>query len=136
MVLASSNAIFAANFSPMENEIKRLTIAQKFLVAMKGAGIPFKTESSIRIQFFIGVAALALGFYLGISRMDWLWIIMAITIVLITETMNTAIEKLVDLVSPGYNQIAGLVKDIAAGAVFMAAVAALIIGAIVFIPYF
>jgi diacylglycerol kinase len=62
--------------------------------------------------------------------------VIATAIVLITETLNTAIEKLVDLVSPGYNQLAGLVKDIAAGAVFMAAVTSLIIGLLVFIPYF
>jgi diacylglycerol kinase (ATP) len=120
----------------MQNEIKRLTLVQKFLVALKGAIIPFKSEMSIRIQLSLAVCTIALGFYLHISRTDWALIIIATGFVLITETLNTAIEKLVDLVSPGYNQLAGLVKDIAAGAVFMAATVSLIIGLIVFLPYF
>ena len=54
--------------------------------------------------------------------------------VLALETLNTAIEKLVDFVSPGYRKEAGLVKDIAAGAVLIAAIAAVIVGIIVFVP--
>jgi diacylglycerol kinase len=98
--------------------------------------LSFKTEVSIRIQAVCALAAVGLGFYLHISHTDWIWIVVATAMVLITETLNTAIEKLVDLVSPGYNQIAGLVKDIAAGAVFMAAVTSVIIALLVFAPYF
>jgi len=120
----------------MENEIPKHTILQKFGFAFRGSLLSFKTEVSIRIQSVCALAAVALGFYLHISHADWIWVVMAIAMVLITETLNTAIEKLVNLVSPGYNQLAGLVKDIAAGAVFMAAVAAAIIALLIFLPYF
>lgn len=119
----------------MENEIPKHTLLQKFGFALRGSMLSFKSEVSIRIQLGCAVAATCLGFYLNISHNDWLWIVMATAMVLITETLNTAIEKLVDLVSPGYNQLAGMVKDIAAGAVFMAAVASAIIALLVFIPY-
>ena len=114
---------------------KKSSIPQKFLYAFNGMLIPYKTEISIRIQTVFALAVATLGFFLHINRTDWLWIIIAAALVLITETLNTAIEKLVDLVSPGYNELAGKVKDIAAGAVFMAAIISILIGLMVFLPY-
>jgi len=114
---------------------KKSSILQKFLYAFNGMLLPYKTEISIRIQTVFALSVVALGFFLHINRTDWLWIIIAAALVLITETLNTAIEKLVDLVSPGYNELAGKVKDIAAGAVFMAAIISILIGLIVFLPY-
>ena len=120
----------------MENDFqKKKSLVQKFGFAFRGLIIPYQTEISIRIQTTIALAAVAFGFYLHISMNDWLWIIVGSSLVLITEILNTAIEKLVDLVSPGYHELAGKVKDIAAGAVFLAAILSLIIGAMVFIPY-
>ena len=120
----------------MENDFKKKkSIVQKFGYALKGMIIPYRTEISIRIQTALALLVALLGFFLHINRTDWMWIIFAAALVLITETLNTAIEKLVDLVSPGYNELAGKVKDIAAGAVFMAALISILIGALVFIPY-
>jgi diacylglycerol kinase len=120
----------------MENDFKkRKTILDKFGYALKGMLIPYQTEISIRIQTGFALAVALLGIYFHIGRNDWLWIIIAAALVLITEILNTAIEKLVDLVSPGYNELAGKVKDIAAGAVFMAALISIAIGLLVFIPY-
>lgn len=121
----------------METDFKKKkTIAQKFGFAFRGMIIPYQTEISIRIQTTLAAAAAALGSILHISQSDWLWIIAATALVLITEILNTAIEKLVDLVSPGYNELAGKVKDIAAGAVFLAALVSLLIAGFVFLPYF
>lgn len=116
-------------------ELPKKTILQKFYLSIYGALLPFKTEVSIRIQLLCVVAGIVLGIYLNISRNDWLWIAGASAILLITETLNTSIEKLVDLVSPGYNEIAGKVKDLAAGAVFMAGATAFIIALLVFSAY-
>ena len=71
----------------------------------------------------------------GITRMEWMIIILCIGVVIAAELFNTAIEKLVDLVSPQQHPVAGQVKDIAAGAVLVCAATAAIIGLIVFIPY-
>ena len=72
---------------------------------------------------------------LSFTRMEWMIIILCIGVVIAAELFNTAIEKLVDLVSPQQHPVAGQVKDIAAGAVLVCAATAAIIGLIVFIPY-
>jgi len=120
----------------MERELKSKSIFQKFYNAFNGLLIPYRSEVSIRIQTAIVIAGIVLGLYLHITRTEWLFLVIAAAILLITECLNTAIEKLVDLVSPGYHELAGKVKDIAAGAVFLAGAAALVISVLVFIPYF
>lgn len=75
------------------------------------------------------------GLYLKIEKIDWLWISLAIALVWIMETINSAIEKLVDLTSPDFNPKAGAIKDMAAGAVLFAAFFAVILGLLVFAPY-
>ena len=84
----------------------------------------------------IAMAAVTLaGFVLGITRTEWTVVILCFGVVIAAELFNTAIERLVDLVSPERHPVAGQVKDIAAGAVLVCAVAAAIIGLIIFIPY-
>lgn len=82
------------------------------------------------------MAVIIAGIVLGITRTEWIMVVMCIGTVIAAELFNTAIEKLVDLVSPERHPVAGQVKDIAAGAVLICAVAAAIIGLIIFIPYF
>ena len=76
----------------------------------------------------------ALCFYLELNKTEWLWIVAATTMVLMAELANTAIETLVDLVSPEYNLKAGLVKDIAAALVLLAALMAFTIGILILLP--
>jgi diacylglycerol kinase len=71
---------------------------------------------------------------LEISRTDWLAVVLAIGLVLVAEATNTALEELVNFVSPEYHKQAGIVKDVAAGAVLLAAIIALVVGLLVFIP--
>lgn len=75
------------------------------------------------------------GFYFNITRGEWIAVLLCFALVLAAEAFNTAIEYLVNLVSPTRHPIAGQVKDIAAGAVLICAVFAAIIGLIIFIPY-
>lgn len=81
------------------------------------------------------MAVIIAGIVLGITRTEWIMVVMCIGTVIAAELFNTAIEKLVDLVSPQQHPVAGQVKDIAAGAVLVCAATAAIIGLIVFIPY-
>ena len=120
----------------MESEFKKKTIAQKLFNALYGAILPYRTEVSIRIQTMLVLLGVIFGFYFHITRSDWIFVAIASAILLITECVNTALEKLVDLVSPGYHEMAGMVKDIAAGAVFIAGLTAFIIALLVFVPYF
>lgn len=120
----------------MDRDFKSKSVIQKFFNALYGMLIPYRTEVSIRIQTLVVLSGVLLGFYLGISRYEWLFIVLAAAMLLTTECLNTAVEKLVDLVSPGYNELAGRVKDIAAGAVFIAGLASFTISMVIFVPYF
>lgn len=94
-----------------------------------------KSEQHARIHLVATVMVLVAAWRLDVSRQDWLWLILAITLVWISEAINTAIEYLCDVVSPELSQSVRRAKDIAAAAVLIAAIAAASIGVIVFIPF-
>ena len=81
------------------------------------------------------IAVLLAALLFGISAADWCWIILAISIVWTAEALNTAFEFLADAASPEFHPLIRDAKDVAAGAVLVTAVAAIIIGSIVFWPY-
>jgi diacylglycerol kinase (ATP) len=109
-------------------------LLHSFGYAFKGLAYATKTQLNFRVHLVATVIAVAIGYALHISVNDWQWIILSITLVLVAELFNTAIEALTDLVSPEYNDLAGHVKDVSAGAVTLAAVFALIMGLIIFLP--
>ena len=76
------------------------------------------------------------GFYFNISQTEWLFQTLAIGLVLSIEGLNTAVEKVADFIHPEFHERIGFIKDIAAGAVFFAALTALAIGLIIYIPKF
>ncbi|MCF8716308.1 diacylglycerol kinase family protein [Joostella atrarenae] len=102
--------------------------------ALKGAYLLLKTEASIQTQFFIAVITTIAGFYYHISPTEWILQILTIALILSLEGVNTAIEKIADFVHPEHHKKIGFIKDIAAGAVCIAAIAAVIIGCIIYIP--
>lgn len=75
------------------------------------------------------------GFFLHLSASDWCWIILAISIVWTAEALNTAFEFVVDVASPTFHPVVRDAKDVAAGAVLITAIAAAIIGLIIFWPH-
>ncbi|MGB0787925.1 MAG: diacylglycerol kinase [Marinirhabdus sp.] len=107
-----------------------------FRCAAKGAYMLIKNEASVQVQVFLAVAVTAAGFYFEISRTEWMLQTFAIGLVLTAEGLNTAAEKIADFVHPGFHEKIGHVKDVAAGAVCFAALAAVVIGCIVYIPKF
>lgn len=104
--------------------------------AFKGAVKLIATEHSIMIQFSIGILMSIAGFYFGISKTEWLFQTLAIGLVMSIEGLNTAVEKIADFIHPNYHERIGFIKDIAAGAVFFAALTAIAIGLIIYIPIF
>src|SRR5438067_10761195 len=112
--------------------MKRLM--RSFGFAFKGLMYAAATQPNFRIHLVLAFIAVMLGFSLNISFAEWQWIMLAIAFVLVIELLNTGIETLTDLVSPGYNEKAGRVKDVCAGAVVIAALFALITGIVVFLP--
>lgn len=106
-----------------------------FKYAFKGIKVLLWAEHNFRIHLVAAIIVVVLGLYLDVAKFDWLWLILAISLVLISEAINTAIEYLVDLIEPNHNPLAGKIKDIAAGAVLISAITSIIIGLIVLLPY-
>ena len=104
--------------------------------AFKGALKLILTEHSIMVQFSIGILMCIAGFYFGISKTEWLFQTLAIGLVMSIEGLNTAVEKIADFIHPNYHERIGFIKDIAAGAVFFAALTAVAIGLIIYVPLF
>ncbi len=107
-----------------------------FKYAFKGAWMLLKKEASIQVQLFIAILVTIAGFYYQLSPTEWILQILAIGLVLSVEGLNTAIEEFANFVHPDFHRKIGYIKDVAAGAVFFAAVAAIIIGCIIYIPKF
>lgn len=108
---------------------------RSFGYAWKGIRSCVGKEQNLSFHLIAATIVIIAGFALGITRTEWIVIILCIGIVIAAELFNTAIERLVDLVSPQRHPLAGQAKDIAAGAVLVCAVAAAIIGLIIFVPY-
>ncbi|MEQ3664735.1 MULTISPECIES: diacylglycerol kinase [unclassified Olleya] len=102
--------------------------------AFKGMLLLLKTEASIQIQFCIAIIVTITGFVLNITSTEWIMQCFAIGLVMSVEGVNTAIEAIADFIHPEHHEKIGFIKDIAAGAVFMASIAATIIGLIIYIP--
>ena len=102
--------------------------------ALKGAAKLISTEHSVMVQFFIAILLIPVGFYFKISPSEWMFQTLAIGLVLSVEGLNTALEKIADFIHPEYHVKIGFIKDIAAGAVFFAAMTAMAIGLIIYIP--
>ncbi|WP_298152155.1 diacylglycerol kinase family protein [Flavobacterium sp.] len=109
---------------------------KSFKFAFAGAYKLVSTEHSIMVQFSMGIIMTALGFYFGITKTEWLFQVFAIGLVLSIEGLNTAVEKIADFIHPDFHAKIGFIKDIAAGAVFFAALSALTIAGIIYVPYF
>ena len=102
--------------------------------AFKGAFLLLKTEASIKVQFAIEIFITIAGFHFDISNYEWMIQILAIGLVMSMEGINTAIEEIANFIHPERHDKIGLIKDIAAGAVFIASVFACIIGLIIYLP--
>ncbi len=119
----------------MKNDVTFVTGRIKsFKYAFAGAFKLITTEHSIMVQFSIGILITIAGFYFEISKSEWLFQTLAIGLVLSIEGLNTAVEKIADFIHPDFHNKIGFIKDIAAGAVFFAALAALTIGCIIYVP--
>ena len=111
--------------------VKRL---QSFGFAFRGLLFLVKSEPNAQIHLVATICAIVLGFVFSISLIEWCLILFAIGLVIAAEAFNTVIEKLADHLFPEYHETAKITKDVAAGAVLICAIAALIVGIIIFLP--
>jgi diacylglycerol kinase len=105
-----------------------------FKYAWNGILALFKTQPNARIHVIAAFAVVFAGCYYKVSCSEWALLLTCIGLVLAFEAMNSALEALTDLVSPGEHPLAGRAKDLAAAAVLLAAAAAFAVGLLVFLP--
>jgi diacylglycerol kinase (ATP) len=118
---------------------RRLTLVARlksFGYALQGIAFMLKTQHNAWLHGVATIAVIVLAVYCHVSASDWRWLIVAMGMVWVGETINTAVEYVCDVVSPDYNHAVKHAKDIAAGGVLIAAVASLVIGVLTFWPYF
>lgn len=120
--------------NPSDNFLQGRIRSLKF--AIRGAWLLITTEHSIMVQFIIAIIMTIVGFIMKLSAIEWMFQLMAIGLVLVAESLNTGIEKLSDFIHPDYHKRIGFIKDISAGAATFAAIIAIIIGLIIYIPKF
>ncbi|MFZ3012015.1 MAG: diacylglycerol kinase family protein [Minisyncoccia bacterium] len=113
---------------------KKVKYSQKFLNAFRGMYIVWKTTRLISVHVISAVAVIIAGFYFNVSDLEWVVLVFAIGLVIISEVFNTAIEIDIDLTSPEYHPYAKDTKDVAAAAVLLSVFVAVIAGLIVFLP--
>ena len=102
--------------------------------AFRGVGAALRSELHLQFHAVASVAVLGLGLYVGLTTTEWALVALAVAGVWAAELLNTALETLTNLVSPDYHPLAGRAKDVAAGAVLLAALGALVVGGLVFGP--
>ena len=107
---------------------------KSFVYAGRGLAIVLRTERNARIDAVIAIGVVVAGGVLRIERWEWCAVIGAIGLVTAAETANTSIERLLDRLHPDQDPEVGAVKDLAAGAVLLAAMGAAAIGVVVFGP--
>jgi diacylglycerol kinase (ATP) len=103
--------------------------------AARGVGVVLRTQRNAWLHAIATGLVIAAGIGVGLSRLEWCAIVLAMMSVWVAEALNTAIELVVDLASPDTHPLAGRAKDVAAGAVLIAACGAAIVGVLVFAPH-
>ncbi|MEA3490031.1 MAG: diacylglycerol kinase [Candidatus Omnitrophota bacterium] len=106
---------------------------QSVNAALEGVVHTLQTERNMRLHFLLGFLVLLGGIYFSLSSVEFMLLCFAVTFVLVAEMFNTAIEHAIDLISDEFHPRAKIIKDIAAGAVFVSAVNAAIVGYILLV---
>ncbi|EOH99838.1 diacylglycerol kinase [Enterococcus haemoperoxidus ATCC BAA-382] len=124
---------------PMDSKDKRTEKNKHFIAslefALQGIKTVFKEERNMRTHLLMGVAAIIAGFVFQLAISEWLWLLLAIFLVLVMEIINTAFENVVDMVTDfHFHPIGKKIKDMAAGAVLLTAGFAVVIAVLLFVP--
>jgi len=119
---------------PNDNFLQGRIRSIKF--ALRGAWLLITTEHSIMVQFGIAIIMTIVGFIVQLTAIEWMFQLLSIGLVIVAESLNTGLEKLSDFIHPDYNKKIGFIKDISAGAATFAAIIAIIIGLIIYLPKF
>ncbi len=125
---------FREEIQKEEKAWREVKYSEKFLNAFRGLYVVSQTTRHLYIHVISALVVTILGFYFGVSSLEWIALVFAIGFVLVAEAFNTAIEIDIDLTSPEYHPYARDTKDVAAAAVLLSVFTAVIVGLIVFLP--
>lgn len=106
-----------------------------FKAAFEGLYQAFKSEAHLQLHLVIAVIVIAAGIYFSISKAEWFAVSICITLVVVLELVNSALEKMCDLYSKEFDLRIKYIKDVAAGAVLVTSIFAAIVGLVLFWPY-
>jgi len=115
--------------------IKIGRLIKSFRYSIKGFVKAWREEQNLQIQSFIALLALFLGFYFKIASGEWALLIISISLVLTVELINSAVERITDILKPRINGYVKEIKDIMAGAVLLISVMSVVMGLIIFLPH-
>jgi diacylglycerol kinase (ATP) len=137
--IGRSHKIIDTDSNPIQREYA-WQVASNLLVSFRyawaGVGYAFSSQRNFRIHTLITIFAISLGLFLRITGMEMAIVTLTCALVMVLELINTALESVVDLtVGQSYHELAKIAKDCAAGAVLIAAIAALLVAAFIFLPH-
>ncbi len=112
--------------------MKRGNFISSFNYAVQGIISSIRTERNMKIHYLAAIAVIIGSLFFKLTRLEFMLLFFSVSFVLMSELMNTAIERTIDLVTQTYNPLAKLAKDIAAGAVLISAINALVMGYLIF----
>lgn len=112
--------------------MKRKSLIDSFNYAVTGIITALKTEKNMRIHYIIAIAIIFISLFFDFTRLEFLLLLFSISLVVVAELFNTAIEKAVDLITDSYHPLARLVKDVSAGAVLVASINSMVVGYLLF----
>ena len=116
--------------------IKFKSLFKSFKYAFRGLVKTFREEQNLQIQSSIALIIILLAWFFQVNYIEWCLLVLAISLVILTEIINSAVERATDILKPRINGYVKEIKDIAAAAVMVASLAALAVGLIIFGPYF
>lgn len=105
-----------------------------FKHAVEGVKYAFLTQPNFRVHTLIALTVVAAGLFFRLSYLEWVIITLTISLVFVTEMINTALESMTDLIQEKEHQKAKIAKDVSAGMVLISALAAVIVGLVIFLP--
>lgn len=111
-----------------------MKIIRSFRYAFQGLFYAAYTQLNFRFHLVAAILAIVMGYFFHVSVTEWVWIGLVIAMVISAELFNTAVERVVDLVSPQWNDKAKQAKDLSAAAVLVIAIIAFVIGMVIFVP--
>jgi len=118
------------------NKFSLPKLFRSFMYASRGVVNLLKTEQNARIHLIYAITVATLAYILSISRIEAIVLFFAVTLVIAMEIINTAIEKLLDIIKPEKHSAVEFIKDGMAGAVLIASIIALVVTVLIFLPYF